>query len=112
MQHRVQGFHQAGAGSSQFRTMRVRQPMQLAFAGRREFHPNRAAVRVGAGARDEAALFQAVEQAHGAVMADQQVFGQGADGGTGALVERADGEQHLMLLRLQSLGAGRLLAEM
>jgi len=112
MQHRIQCFHQARAGSAKLRTMRVRQPMQFALASCREFHPDRPSVGFGAGTGDEAAFFETVEQAHGAVMPDQQVLGKRADRGTGAPVERADGQQHLMLLGLQSLGAGRLLAEM
>lgn len=47
---------------------------------------------------DEAALFQAVDEADGAVMAEDQVVGELADSGRAVVVKAFDGEEQLVLL--------------
>ncbi len=89
------------------------EPAQLDFAGAREPDTYLPSVAIaGAFARYQAAFFQAVDQTYGAVMADEKVFGQVANGGLAGFVERFDGQHHLVLLRFQSLDAGGLFAEM
>lgn len=51
----------------------------------------------------EAMLFQAVNEFNGAVVLDGQLFGKLADGGQFSVFEAANGEKHLVLLRLQAL---------
>ena len=65
----------------------------------------------GANALDQAALFQAVEQAHGAMVADQEVRCQTANRWSVSVSEGLDRQQHLVLVRLQSLRAGSLFTE-
>jgi len=58
------------------------------------------------------AVHQPVRKANGAVMPDQQVRGDFSYVGTMSARQRADSQQELMLLGLESLGSGRLFAEM
>lgn len=53
---------------------------------------------------DVAALFEAVNEFNGAVMFEGKLLGQGADRGRFVLAEAANGQQHLILLRLEALG--------
>ena len=50
---------------------------------------------------DQAALFEPVGQADGAMMPNEKVFGHLTDGRAGRIVGCANDEQHLVLLRLQ-----------
>jgi hypothetical protein len=88
-----------------------RKTAELLFAFRGEDHANLAAIGVVADALDEAVLRQAIDEADGAVMADEQMLGQLSDGRAVPVRKSSDGEQDLVLLRLEALGPGRLFAE-
>src|SRR5215469_11744903 len=68
-------------------------------------------VHTPANSLDQLALLQPVEQTHGAVMADQQVSCQTTNRWAVAASQGFDGQQHLVLVGLQSLGAGGVFAE-
>jgi hypothetical protein len=92
--------------------MHAGKPAQFDFAGAREAHAYLPAVAIaGAFARYQAAFFEAIDETHGAVMADEKVLGQAANGGLARFVKGFDGQHHLMLLRFQSFDAGGLFAE-
>lgn len=55
--------------------------------------------------------FQAINELDGAVVLDLQAFGEDADGGVVGSGQSFDGEERLILLRLNSGGAGGLLAQ-
>jgi hypothetical protein len=71
-----------------------------------------AAVIVVPGALDEAMLLEAIDQADGAVMTDEQLFGNLADGRAVIAFPRANGQQHLMLLGFEAFFAGGGFAEL
>ncbi len=56
-------------------------------------------------------FFQPVNQAYGAMVADEELLRQMADGWAGVVVHRLDGQKHLILLRFQTFGPGSLFAE-
>jgi hypothetical protein len=66
---------------------------------------------VGANAPDQLALFQSVEQTYCAVMADQEVSCQAANRRSVKISKGLNGEQHLVLVRFQALGASSLFTE-
>lgn len=68
-------------------------------------------VFVAAMALDEVFLNEAIDEADGAVMADLQAPGQGADGEWFLAAKAADGEQRLVLLRGDAGLLGGVLAE-
>ena len=93
--------------------MHAGEPAQLNFAGAREPNTYLPAIAItGALARYQAAFFQAVDQTDGAVMADEKMLGEAANGGLAVFVKGFDGQHHLVLLRFQSFDAGGLFAEM
>lgn len=55
--------------------------------------------------------FEAIDELDGAVVLDLQAFGERADGGVVGSGQSFDGEERLILLRLNSGGAGGLLAQ-
>jgi hypothetical protein len=106
-----EGFDQLGAGAAQLLAMDAGEAVKniRAFVG--EADADQAAILSVADALDEAASGQAVDEADDAVMAKYQVIGELADAGRAVLVKAFDGKEQLMLLRLQPLDAGGLLAE-
>ena len=77
-----------------------------------EMHDYLPPVVRSAAARYVAVIFQAIHQFHHAVMFELQSPGQLAYGGLHVFGQAFDGEQQLMLLRLQAVPPGLLLAEM
>jgi hypothetical protein len=71
-----------------------------------------AAVAVVPDALYEAMLLEAIGQADGAVMTDEELFGKLADGRAVIAFPGADGQQHLMLLGFKAFFAGGGLAEL
>lgn len=83
-------------------------PGPLAFLGQVDMHS--ATVGGGPLAPDEASPLQPVDQPHEAVMLELQSLCQFANGRLAPLGQPSDGEEELVLLRLQSSGPGRFLA--
>lgn len=80
----------------------------LAFLGQVDMHS--ATVGGGPLAPDEASPLQPVDEPHEAVMLELQSLCQFANGRLAPLGQPSDGEEELVLLRLQSSGPGRFLA--
>ena len=78
------------------------QGAQLAFAGRSEPDHYGPSVIISPYAFHKPALFQAINQPHGAMVLDKEVSGQNADGGRVRTRQRSNRQQHLVLLGLQS----------
>lgn len=60
----------------------------------------------------ESPLFEPIDQPHGTVMPDEKLFRQLPNRGAEIRIQRADRQQHLVLLSLKSFDFGRFLAEM
>jgi hypothetical protein len=88
------------------------EPVESSFSLGSQTYAHQTAIALAAYPLYETALGQTVEQSDRAVVADKQMFGEFADGRAAGLFERAYGEQHLVLLRLQALGTGRAFTEM
>lgn len=85
---------------------------QELFAGPCQLHQDGARVSGIGGAADGTAALQAIDQFDGAVMLQKQAAGQFADRGRRSLRQALDGEQQLVLLRLQAGGAGLIFTEL
>jgi hypothetical protein len=83
--------------------------VEQAFALRREEELDLAMVVLGARAGDETAGFDAVDELDGAVMLELHALGEHRDA---VAVARADGQEKLMLLRLDARGTRCFLTEM
>ena len=81
-----------------------------AFAARQQGNQYTSAVVAAAAAAHVAALLQAVDQLHSAVVLQRQALRQGADGGFFSLGQPANGEQKQVLLGLESRGQGYFVA--
>src|SRR5690349_18382200 len=87
--------------------MRQCQPPEYGAAGRRQAHPYLAAVLLPGMALDGARLLQPVDQFDGAVVLDKQSARDLASGRIHSVRQPLNGEQQLVLLRLDSvLGCG------
>jgi len=91
--------------------VRQRETPQYRGARRPETHQNLAPVARTAGSSDIAVLFQAVNQFDRGVMLKLHLRRELADGGLYAGPESADGEQKLVLARLQAMSSRLFLAE-
>ncbi len=80
----------------------------LALSG--QTNPNFAPIPGGGLTNDGAAVREAIDQFDGAVMAELEAIGKLADGGEFSRGESFDGQEKLMLLRLDAVGAGGILA--
>ena len=109
---RAERFHQHRTGVQKHRPMGGGEPHDRVLAQGSQPDPNLAPVANAAYPFHESAFPQPVGEAYGAVMPDQEVPGDFSHGGTMGAGQGPDGQQELMLLRLQSLVPGRLLAEM
>ena len=95
-----------------FRTMHSRQVPQFGFAFPGQVNGYLSPIAIaGATALDQMALFQPVKQANGAVMANQEMSCKTANRRSVIVGEGLDGQQHLVLVRFQSLGASGLFTE-
>jgi hypothetical protein len=108
----LEGFHQAWAGLPQLLPVSAGEPAQAGRSFGRKADADLAAIVCAADPFDQAAGGEAVDQPDGAVVANQKVIGELADGGAFGLIEPLNGEEDLVLLRLEAFGAGGLLAEM
>ena len=89
-----------------------RQLAQHSLAARRQVNQHLAVVLRAAASPCQASLLQPVKKLHGAVMLNLEPLGQVADRGWRSTGQPLHGQQQLVLLRLESRGASRLLAEM
>ena len=78
------------------------QGAQLAFAGRSEPDHYGPSVIISPYAFHKPALLQAIDQPHGAMVLDKEVSGQNADSRRVRTRKRANRQQHLVLLGLES----------
>lgn len=62
-------------------------------------------------AHDQSLLVEAINQADGAVMTDVEAIGEGADGWRSASRQPLQGQQQLVLLRVQPVGTSGAFAE-
>src|SRR5256885_1877795 len=97
-------------GSAQFADSFLDYTGQRLFAAQKKNYLNLAAIAPVALTSDKTALFQAIKQFPGAVMLDRQTFRKRADRGGFTFFEAADGEQHLVLLRFETLRKGGCVA--
>lgn len=86
--------------------------MQQLFAMTREFYQNFSLIQVTVPAANGAAFYKAVNEFDRAVMAEAKLLRERSNRGTAAFRQAFDCEKNLVLLRLDSLGAGRFFAEM
>ena len=66
-----------------------------------------AAIVFIAEALDVTSFFETIDELYGAVMLDSELFGEVADGPWFLFIQAADREEHLVLLRLETLRVGR-----
>lgn len=92
--------------------MMQRQLAQHSFAARCRVNQHLTVVVRAAASPCQASLLQPVKKLYGAVMLNLEPLGQVADRGRCSAGQPLDGQQQLVLLRLESRRAGRLLAEM
>src|SRR5215472_11016899 len=112
LQQTAQRCDQQGAGVQQLLAMPRGKAHQPLLTFRRQPNVNLPPVGRVAGALYQSALHQPVRQSNGAMMLDQQDSGQVSNGRAAGAIECPHGQEELVLLRLQSLGLRRLLAEL
>src|SRR5438552_3937867 len=91
--------------------MREGEPREQITSARGHRQRDLAPVACAPRTTDEAALGRATGKLHRAVVLDRQTRGERADGRRPFGAEPADGQEELVLLRLDAGGPGRLLAE-
>jgi hypothetical protein len=92
--------------------MQNRKPMQQGFAVRRQFYQHLAVVIISVPAPQGTALNEAVDKLHGTVMAKAELARERSNCRADTLGQTFDGQEQLMLLRLDASGPGYLLAGM
>jgi len=107
----AQGSDQIGSGGAKLVVMMEREFAEDSFSFGGECEQNFAAVLLSARTVDEATGFEAVDQFHGAVVADLHTVGQFADAGADALGHALDGEHELVLSAFKAGVLYDLLAE-
>jgi hypothetical protein len=85
--------------------------MQQHFSMRREFNQDFSLILVAVPATKGAALYQPIYEFDRAVVTKTKLLGKRCDGGTAVLRQSLDCQQNLVLLGLNTLGAGRFFAE-
>ncbi len=91
--------------------MRPAEAVEDGLARPRERHQDLAMVGFTVRTAEQAAVTETVHEFDGAVMADEQARGKLADDGPRALGQAGDGQQKLMLARLQAMRTRLLLAK-
>ena len=85
--------------------------MKQRLAMRREFNQDFSLIFITVLTANGAAFDKAVQESDRAVVAETKLLRKRSNGGTGALRQTLDGQKDLVLLRLNSLGAGRFFAK-
>jgi hypothetical protein len=80
------------------------------FALARELQQDSAAILAGGRAFEQAVFFQAIREFNDGVVFKTELRGELLNGGLGFVRETCDGQEKLVLLRLQSFGAGCVFA--
>lgn len=101
-----------GTVLAQFAQVAGGEAAEQRFAARGQFEVDAATIDARGKAAHELAADEAINETHDAMMAKLQPLGQFADGGRVTAGKALDGEQRLMLLRRETGGARRFLAEM
>jgi hypothetical protein len=104
--------HQSWAGVAQFGAVLSGKPPQRVLTRVCETNTDLPAIFSAANPLDQSSAGQAIHQADGAVMLNQEMARQVPHGWASGLIQSPDRQQHLMLLRLEAFVLGRRLAEM
>lgn len=110
LQNRGQGRDERVTAFAQFVQTLMDDALQGALAAREQDHTKLPMIANARRAPDISPRLEPVDQTHGAVMAEKQALRQAADAGIVRIGESADGQQHLVLLRLETRGFGSVIA--
>ena len=104
------GARERATQSTEFLEVEIRQCVEALATGRGELHPHDAVILRVTHPRDQPCRVGAIHEPHRAVVAEEEVVGDLADGRAAAVGVPADGEQQLVLGRRQAGGLRLLVA--
>ena len=110
LQNRGQGRDERVTAFAQFMQTLVDDALQGALAPREQDHTKLPMIANARRAPDISPRLEPIDQTHGAVMAEKQALGQAADAGIVRIGKSANGQQHLVLLRLEAGGLSGVIA--
>jgi len=107
-----EGCNQAGSSGSEFPAVQPGKGFEQVFAAGGQPEEHFAAVRPAADTPHPSVTRKPMGQFNGAVMANLQLPGQESHRGLEGVAKPLDGQKRLVLLRIDSRGSGRALAEL